>query len=251
MENNMYAKQVRKTIAIGNNSLDAVPVSNKVVNFLRANLPLFKTYLANSAFEDSQEPLINQKLSTFLDSQSRNFEFTSKKVSPLYFHFCKDADLRDSRRKPDIGVFLGSKQASSNEPFFHIECKRLPTPLSGGRSEKEYVRGNDTDGGIERFKKEKHGSSIAFSAIVGYVERDSFDDWFSRVNGWIMEFASSSPDTDIAWTSEDILSKQPNAMRSGNDIICFRSTNSRITYAPIVLYHFWINFSNGKALSSG
>lgn len=241
----MYAREVKKTISIGNSLLSSSPVTGKIIGFLYTNLPSFRSYLMNSNFSAIQELQLNQKLALFLDAQSRNFEFSSKKVSPLYFSFIKDVDLSNSHGKPDIGVFLGAKGYSSNEAFFHIECKRLPTPSSGGRSEREYVRGNNVDGGIERYKKEKHGAGLPESAMIAYIQTGNVSDWFSRINQWVNELIELNPDKEIVWSTNDMLTKpRLRSKRYFDTGAYYRSLNSRINYDTIVLHHFWIQLTN-------
>jgi hypothetical protein len=239
----MYGKSIQKTISLGHNNLKASIIIDKVIAFLILHLPNFNSHLHASAFTELLEKPINQKLALFLESQSRGYEFSTGTISPLYFLFIKDTDLNSSRRQPDIGVFLGSSGVTINEAFFHIECKRLPTPLKGGRLESEYARGGNNDGGIERFKKELHGASLSVGAMVAYIQKDDYLVWHKRVNGWIKNFMDANPDDNITWSKDDLLSNSSNNQSEKSSLKIYKSKNSRINYPPIILYHFWIPLS--------
>jgi hypothetical protein len=86
-----------------------------------------------------------------------------------------------SQRKADIGVKLGKGyNANNRKPFCWVEAKRLPTPKKYNRDEREYVfvsqekingkkkyKGN---GGIQRFKENKHAENLPYSIMIGYIQ---------------------------------------------------------------------------------
>jgi len=104
-------------------------------------------------------------------------------------------------------------------------------------SSREYVKGG-RDGGIERFKKEKHGKEHNVAAMLGYVQDHDFDHWHSKVNSWIDDLI---PDTsqNPRWKKQDKLTTTKVA-----DIAEYISKHSRIKEKPITLHHFWINLCN-------
>src|ERR1035437_3482490 len=83
-------------------------------------------------------------------------------------------------------------------PIFIIEAKRL-----SGRHY-DYVRDvRGKTGGIERFKKECEGfgKHLSYSAMIGYVQENTFEYWEQRINHWIDELINSS--NDVEWNTED------------------------------------------------
>jgi hypothetical protein len=129
----------------------------------------------------------------------------------------------------DIGVYRGSIL------FFTIEAKVLPTPKgtkSYPRNEFEYVYGKG--GGVERFKKNKHGlddenNLLVENGMIAFVKENDFDFWLQKTNQWI---------NDATWSKSEKLKK-----------VYFRTTaklkskHKRIDSSEVVLHHFWIKVS--------
>ena len=207
-----------------------------VVTFIREHFKSFaKKY--NSELEQN-EKLITQQLCIYLNRKA--------KQQPFFFH-SEFAEKVTSGNSPqvDIGVLsqleeitISDKTYGEDECFFSIEAKRLPTP--GANREKEYVVGhNSSSGGIERFKKSIHGPNLSHAAIIGYVQKETFNYWFLEVNNWINELAANK---NGIWETADCLQKV-----DGSDSIYIEllSENSREARTgsrdKIKLFHFWIN----------
>lgn len=208
------------------------PVIDKLLYILDLGLKKFPQYVLDSNPNTQAEPKINQLLAMFLHNQAKDVN----DFHPFSFQFVKDYEEVDEKGKPDIGVCLACDN-HSKRAFFHMECKRLPVPQpSAKRSEKEYVRGFKNDGGIERFKKQKHGYSGNFGAIIGYIEKEDSDYWFEKINAWIKELIATNPDTGLVWDSNDLLDNV------NKDTVCskYKSHNSRITKQAIKLNHYLI-----------
>lgn len=94
----------------------------------------------------------------------------------------------------DIGVLISTEKNA----FFTIECKRLRTKDNCKYSE-QYVSGKT--GGVKRFKENQHGQYTKDSAMVGYMEDESFDFWLEKVNGWI----EAETKKDGLWSGSDKL----------------------------------------------
>ena len=186
-----------------------------ILNFLEKKLPEFPEKFAKN--EDEDEWDLNEALFSFLEIYSRNFAF---QFIPEYRY--------KSKSRPDFGI----KEVKSNETggyfydqkaehFFDIECKRLYHPT---RSQK-YVSGNT--GGIQRFKENKHGVDLPYSAMIGYVEINDFNFWRNKVNSWI-----SNKEECL---EEVVIQK----------IAKYKSTHKRIDLSKpsIELFHFWLNIN--------
>ena len=179
-----------------------------------------------NGMSDSEDN-ITSALSWYLDEQSEHFKFINQ------------------AKPADIGVFLGRRYDSNSfRKICWIEAKRLPTPHSNDRDEREYVfvdhsqpqfRGN---GGIERFKLNKHGESLPVAIMFGYIQSNTFEFWEEKVNQWLQTYASIAP----CYQDEKLVRINSKANR-------FQSKHLRINYKnnkqinDIVIYHFWISMN--------
>lgn len=177
----------------------------------------------------TEENDITSDMSRFLDGKSEEY------THPI-FKFTNQA------KRADIGVYFGRQYSSYNANLFcWIEAKRLPTPNSTRRDEREYVfvdhsqkqfKGN---GGIERFKLNKHGEGLPVAIMFGYVQSHTFEYWEEKVNQWLRILSSILP----SYPNEALLRMGAHANR-------FQSTHQRIDYKnkqqmhDITIYHFWI-----------
>ncbi|MDR2406616.1 MAG: hypothetical protein LBE13_00660 [Bacteroidales bacterium] len=141
-------------------------------------------------------------------------------------------------------VFLGTKgipdfyfhkveEGITHFPLFVVEAKRLPAPDK--RREKEYVVGNKENGGIKRYKIEKHGKGLSACGMIGFVEKENFHYWQTTINKWIVELANT---TDF-WESDEMLIAIDN--EEHQDYIILNSIVHRIASENVFLYHLWIN----------
>jgi hypothetical protein len=120
------------------------------------------------------------------------------------------------------------EEGVTHEPLFIVESKRLPSP----NYEKEYVIGDNKNGGIERFKIEKHGKGISQCGIVGFIENYSTDYWMKTINCWIIELSQ----TKTNWYEDEVLIDP-----SCSDNYCYAISNAkRLNSDPVLLHHFWI-----------
>ncbi|MEQ8172958.1 MAG: hypothetical protein ABRQ38_29005 [Candidatus Eremiobacterota bacterium] len=131
---------------------------------------------------------------------------------------------------PDI-YFSEIEKGKTNKPLFIVESKILPAPPPKIR-EKEYVIGENKNGGIERFKIERHGKGLNECGLVGFVENDSFDFWKNKVNGWINDISND----DDFWNEDETV-----IMKENTNISAFlHSIAHRKEANDLLLYHFWI-----------
>ena len=183
------------------------------------------TYFGDSTAEDD----ITSDISRYLDGK------IEESIQPI-FKFSNQA------RPADIGVFIGRQYSSYNaRKFCWIEAKRLPTPNSVVRDEREYVFVDHSqnrfegNGGIERFKLNKHGEGLPVAIMFGYVQSNTFEYWEEKVNQWLQTYSSMVP----SYSDEKLERIGPNANR-------FQSNHLRIEHKnmqqinDIRIYHFWI-----------
>jgi len=120
-----------------------------------------------------------------------------------------------------------------HKPLLVVESKLLPSPDNKKR-EKEYVVGEKNNGGIERFKMEKHGKGLNECGMIGFVQKETFPFWRQSVNIWISDLSTRMPDF---WQKDEILA----AIESKKDFIILQSIAHRVSNKDIRLFHLWIN----------
>jgi hypothetical protein len=207
-------------------------ITEKLIDFVEIVLILFQQKYKKSKI--SAEDVLNEKLEIILNHYSRTkgrpFLFKGEKIS--------DNSSIGHKRKVDIGVMISTNSYFEDIAFFTIECKRLPTP--GTNREKEYVIGNY--GGMERFKRNYHGSDLSKSAIVGYIQSNDFEYWFNNINLWVSNQISYNNDPSIIWTNDDILIHQSTFR---NKVAKYLSTNFRKDInSSILLLHYLLDLKN-------
>ncbi len=127
---------------------------------------------------------------------------------------------------PDF-YFHVIEEGVTHEPLFIVESKRLPSPSY----EKEYVIGEKENGGIERFKIEKHGKGLPQCGLLGFIEKETPEHWLKSINCWIQELSNLNP----TWYDDEVL------ILKENDIGCTYLLSSAHRPSDIVLlHHFWI-----------
>lgn len=60
-------------------------------------------------------------------------------------------------------------------------------------------------GGIQRFKLSLHGARQNTAAIIGYVQKNTLEDWHSRINKWICDLAHDTTSVDENWCEDEQL----------------------------------------------
>ena len=171
---------------------------------------------------------------------------------PFFFHH-QNIESEKENTSTDFAVFGTFAYAVENDiedddspPLIKFEAKRLNSKLPKSR-EREYVCGEykngmclKNSGGIERFKNGRHGADVSNAAIIGYLQSDSVEFWFTRVNKWIEDQISTSSDSRLKWDATDLLVSNSLDKPLSNYI----STSSRLSGSRIRLNHFWIDFTN-------
>jgi hypothetical protein len=188
------------------------------LSFLEQWLPAFCTaYLYSQDFSHLEDE-ISKELLFFLNEKA--------KPTDLLIHF-------DAKKGVDFLIrvqpFIINAKA-----IFLMEAKRLPPT-----NNKDYVQGRT--GGIERFKREQDGfdQHLTISAMLGYVQENTFAHWHHKVNTWIEALIEqSNMNNDIRWEQQDLLKE---FSPSTTQIARYTSTHSRKTGMDIKLHHFWLN----------
>ena len=236
-------REERKRIIAGKLDLDYKEISVRaVVDFIKVNLNDFAVQYSHIEHENS----LTQKLVTLLMQRL-------PQPALFYFHsqYLENIDSGNSS-SVDIGVLSSVEKViqvetikyNHDEAFFKIEAKRLDSSIEK-RREKEYVVGHDENkkyknsGGIERFKKKKHGDSLNFAAMIGYMQTDTFSIWLNKVNGWIDEQIAAPSSTDLKWDVQDKLVKQNESDMWSE----YTSKHSRLKSDDIILFHLWVNLT--------
>lgn len=214
---------------ISNKSNPQISISNASIillisNLMKQTVPNFKTYIVSDFYlkrelnendftqiyiEQAQILIRNLEYPFNINGQYQDITYGSKGFSDFYFY--------------------PNEQNVSTTSFFSVESKRLPSPQK--LREKEYVIGDTNNGGIERYKTEKHGKGMNKCGLLGFVEKEDFTHWIVTVNNWINDLATR----EMNWKNDEILSK----IESNTDF-CFLKSIAHRKSDDINLTHLWV-----------
>ncbi|WP_333626183.1 hypothetical protein [Sphingobacterium siyangense] len=171
---------------------------------------------------------------------------------PFYFHHQNIEDDKENT-STDFAVFgtyafaqcLGI-EGDDSPSLIKFEAKRLNSKLPKKR-EQEYVCGEydggkciKNSGGVERFKNGRHGKDVVNAAIVGYVQTETPEYWFQKINEWIKQQVANPSDLKLNWNINDLLNLDCQIETFSH----YSSLSRRIFGDEISLKHFWIDISN-------
>lgn len=225
---------------------DLFPIDDlllSVLNLVENNINVFPEELKTAISEYKENDEIKKdKLEQEDDITIILRRFLCDLDSPFDFEF--QTKSPEKMGGTDIGI-LRKYSKPRHIPFCIIEAKRLPTPIYSGSQETEYVcyKNSTKQGGIERFKTNKHGHKLPFSLMVGYIQKENTNHWHTKVNGWISEQIQKSSNENISWINEDMLSKDL-TFKNGKVITKYTSEHLRSNSEKIKLHHYWINLIN-------
>lgn len=180
--------------------------------------PLNEDKLTQIFVEQINVQLIKIEATIIAQNQYSDMFCGSKGIPDFYFH-----ELEEDKTSPAL---------------FVVESKRLPAPSS--IREKEYVIGEtlkkngikECNGGIERFKIEKHGKGLPECGMLGFIQSNGYDYWKNTINSWIEELSKS----DITWNASEVLIEIETEINfSYLNSIAIRTEND------VKLHHFWIS----------
>ncbi len=188
------------------------------------------------------ETILTSQLRAYLNEVARN----SEGWSHIQFGV-ENADETNRGRKIDLSpspsgvvLIIQKRHHSCYDTIFPIECKRLPTPKSKDRDQREYVFSQyNTTGGIQRFKYGHHGANHNFGAMIAYIQDKPFTHWNTKINTWIDELSKSE---GSPWEMSDHLHlvKEMKTKRTCQ----LKSQHSRIKNLPdIELHHLWVQIN--------
>jgi hypothetical protein len=213
---------------------------NGILDFVARQLPAWRDDEARPP--ESSEDGLSDQLCKFLNRASRK--------SPGFNRYFFNREARDAVRKDrnlDIEVspaedhiLVEGRVHTLYDTVLAIECKRLPTPSSKGRDDREYVITIDkTTGGIQRFRRGDHGSNLPVVGMIGYVQEGRCPDWLECINNWITSLAEESG--ELTWSSKDLLAEREDC--SGEPYRA-RSTHSRLRELDeVAIEHIWIQMN--------
>ena len=190
---------------------------NRVISLIEENLELFKQKYCIPKNETD----LNQNFALCMNSRAKDelFGFSNE---------YKDI-IKATPHKVDFGIVPDGE----TDAFFVIEAKRLKTDLSKAR-EKEYIIGKY--GGVERFKNQKHGGDLTHVGMIGYVQTDNFDTWFTKINSWIEEEIVAPTSDDLIWEKQDKLK-----FNTKSKLFNTYLSQHQCKIKDISMYHIWID----------
>lgn len=189
------------------------------------------------AAEDAEERL-NAQLCKYLNVAS-NHRFPMIHFS----HEEKQTGIRrvDMSALLTMGQFVGLTYHTIYDPILVFEGKRLPAPSP--IREREYVTGGEeTSGGIQRFKLGLHGANQTIAAIIGYIQQGDASEWERTINNWLRELVGTSACTDEEWLDGEQLSDfmEDTTLR----IAMASSVHKRVSTSvsrEIQIRHLWVS----------
>ena len=129
--------------------------------------------------------------------------------------------------------FYPNEQNVEASSLYSVESKRLPSP--GKNREKEYVIGDNNNGGIERYKTEKHGRGISECGLLAFVEDKDFKHWHTTINSWITDLAKKQKSS---WKKNEVLSET-----ESNIYHCILQSIAHRQSDNVSLTHLWISIN--------
>lgn len=140
----------------------------------------------------------------------------------------------------DATVWIEGRRYIEFDTLLPIECKRLPTPSSADRDEREYVFSRySTTGGIQRFKEGNHAAAHRLAAMIGYIQKDTPELWTTYVREWIIELAAASRP---GWSARDLPRVEHTDPTAGLTVLS--SSHSRaLSHGDIELRHLWVQMN--------
>ncbi len=208
---------------------------SSTIDFVERQLPKWRDDSDRTA--ETSEPKLNSQLCKFLDVRARN-EFPM-----AHFHH---EESQAKRRRIDISASpteptpIEGKTYTIYNPFLVIEGKRLPAPSSD--REREYVTGfAHRTGGIQRFKLGLHGGALGTAVMVGYIQANGAQHWWTRINAWIGELANSKSADGCNWKSIEMLvdCREESTTRTAH-AKSRHGRNAEGIVGDLLLFHLWI-----------
>ena len=196
---------------------------DSIIGSFASTVPHFKNHIKQFAHKTLNEEELTQEFVNLLRRKTIDLPFLIGQEKKDLYHF--------SKGRADF-YFYRKEEFASTESFFDVEAKIL-TDRFPEKRKKEYVIGDNRNGGIERFKIEKHGKGLQQCGLLAFVEKSTSKYWFESINSWILELSS----TDNHWNKHEVLKIEEDI----SDYLYSTSTAQRISSDNVFLHHFWIN----------
>jgi hypothetical protein len=233
-------------------------VFDSVMNFVEVCIVKFLAH--SQVFTIKNEPGLT---SIFVDTLEHNARKESKS-----FRF-KAEDMEDVNKgnspRTDFGAKTSNDTISIETQTYHytqafcsFEAKILG--VNDKQREKEYVIGHTEKekgvnkyqvcGGIERFKIGKHGSRVYQAGMIGFILKDTFESWLTKINNWISEFAKGQNIPDGCncrnWSESEKLVEQDLAVPHPRIRKYFSEHSRQVVNMPnkFPITHFWVNLQS-------
>lgn len=214
-----YSKAPKTTIPKGKTISFIVKTIKEVPSYFISALnhpklikPLNENKLTQILVEQINVVLSDKDFSILAENQYNDLFYGTKGIPDFYFHTIEKGKI--------------------NEPLFVVEAKILPAPPPKER-ENEYVIGDKKNGGIERFKIEKHGKGLNNCGLVGFIKQDDFEFWKNKINDWIKNLSKEN----TFWNVDEILKEG----KISTHYSFLQSIAHRETTEDIIISHFWID----------
>lgn len=206
-------------------SVDDNHAVDTVIKFIDNIISGFPSYYFSEPGLSSDENAITYHIVNYfnshLDDRSSGF---------IPYRFVKNPPQQDSRKETDLGVVISSKSGPMF-PIIEFEAKRL----SNTSNNSEYVYGER--GGIERFKRNQHGTKLNICGMLGYLQDNVCSHWTTKINGWITDQASRL-DNDVDWKHID---EKLVRTSSFTKVEKWRSKHKRLSGSPLFIHHYFID----------
>ncbi|MCF8359399.1 MAG: hypothetical protein K9H26_11605 [Prolixibacteraceae bacterium] len=196
--------------------------ADEIINSFITTTPYFKNHIKQFTHKTLNEEELTQEFVNLLRRKTIDLPFLiGQEKKDLYF---------SSKGRVDF-FFYSKEETETTKSIFDVEAKLLTDRFTQKRK-KEYVIGENKNGGIERFKIEKHGKGLQQCGIVGFIEKFNSTYWIKSINTWIEEQSIA----DSLWHQDEILENK----LSQPDYSYSTSKAQRISSCDILLHHFWI-----------
>ena len=219
----MTAEDIKYKSIIIDASIPLGKTINTIIEAFKVTTPYFKNHITQFTHKVLNEQELTQEFVALLRRKTIDSSFLIGQE--------KEDLCQNSEGRVDI-YFYWKEETETTESFFDVEAKILTNRFPKIR-EREYVIGDNKNGGIERFKIEKHGKGLSQCGLLGFIEQDTPEYWLRTINDWIVELS----DPDKNWNDNEILFRRENQP----DYVYLTSDAYRINSDKVILHHFWVN----------
>ncbi len=220
----MIAEESFSNIEQPNISLPETNLVLLIIESMKQTVPNFKSYIASG--HHKKKILNEDELTQVFIEQA---QIAIRKQDYPFNISCQYRDIYNFSKGFSDLYFYPNEQDISTTSLYSVECKRLPSPDKA--REKEYVIGTTNNGGIERYKIEKHGKGLDDCGLLGFIEKEDTNHWEMTINNWIKELTEKSQN----WNNDEILQKE-----ELNINFCFLKSIVHRKTSDIRLFHIWI-----------